>query len=294
MNTWINYHHLYYFKVIAEEGSVSQAAQKLRVGQPTLSAQLKQFEENIGIQLFQRQHKKLIITEQGKVALDYAKNIFQLGHEMYDVLHDKFKPLKHTLHIGALDSISKGLINNLTQYALKISPCLVTLSEGSSGQLLRELTAHRMDIIVTNYLPSGIDAKGINNKCIAKNNIAIFGAPEFKHLKKNFPKSISHVPLVVPTYDSRLRPDLDHWAKLNDVDMNIVVESQDIAVKKLMAINSVGLIATAPHSVTRQIERKELIQIGELKGVFEELFLLTSKRKIPNQLALNIFNRFSA
>jgi LysR family transcriptional activator of nhaA len=55
---WINYHHLLYFKVIAEEGSVSKAAEKLRLGQPTLSAQLKLFEETLGVQLFERQHKK--------------------------------------------------------------------------------------------------------------------------------------------------------------------------------------------------------------------------------------------
>ncbi len=62
MSPWINYHHLFYFKTIAEEGSVSKAAGKLRIGQPTLSAQLKQFEDAIGVQLFERQHKKLLLT----------------------------------------------------------------------------------------------------------------------------------------------------------------------------------------------------------------------------------------
>ena len=52
MNQWINYHHLFYFKAIAEEGTVSKAAEKLRLGQPTLSAQLKQLEDNLGVQLF--------------------------------------------------------------------------------------------------------------------------------------------------------------------------------------------------------------------------------------------------
>ena len=110
MNQWINYHHLYYFKTIAEEGSVSKAAEKLRLGQPTLSAQLKQFEDSLGVALFERQHKKLILTEQGKLALDYAKNIFRMGSEMYEVLHDRLKPLKPSLHIGALDSIPKQIV----------------------------------------------------------------------------------------------------------------------------------------------------------------------------------------
>lgn len=292
MSPWINYHHLFYFKTIAEEGTVSKAAEKLRLGQPTLSAQLKQFEETLGVQLFERQHKKIILTEQGKVALDYSKNIFRMGSEMYEVLHDRLKPLKPTLHVGALDSVPKQIVLQLVKHAFRISPCQITLSEGKSDELLRELISHRMDIMITNFLPAGVDGKGLYPKSITKKNIAIYGAPKFKALRKGFPKSISGVPMILPTYDSRLRQDLDHWAKLNDLELNIVVESQDISVKKLMAINQMGLIATATHTVTGQVLRGELVEIGQLQGVHEELFLLTAQRKIENSIAAKLKETF--
>lgn len=292
MNTWINYHHLFYFKTIAEEGSVSKAAEKLRLGQPTLSAQLKQFEENLGVQLFERHHKKLILTEQGKIAFDYSKNIFRMGSEMYEVLHDRLKPLKPTLHLGSLDSIPKQIILQLVKNALEISPCQVTLSEGKSGELIRELASHRMDLLVTNFLPPGIDSKGLSPKSITKKNVAFYGAQKFKGLKKNFPNSISGQPMIFPTYDSRLRQDLDHWAKLNKIELNIIVESQDIAVKKLMAINEVGLVPTATHTVMGQVQRGELIEIGQLQGVHEELFLVSSQRKIENSIAAKLKETF--
>lgn len=292
MNQWINYHHLFYFKTIAEEGSVSKAAEKLRLGQPTLSAQLKQFEDTLGVQLFERRHKKLILTEHGKVALDYAKNIFKMGSEMYEVLHDRLKPLKPSLHIGALDSVPKQIVVQLVKQAFKISPCQITLSEGKSDELLRELISHRMDLMVTNFLPDGPDGKGLYPKSIAKKNVSFYGAPKFKSLRKGFPKSISGQPMILPTYDSKLRRDLDHWAKLNKVDLNIIVESQDIAVKKLMAIGDLGLIPTATHSVTGQILRGELVEIGQLSGVYEELFLLTAQRKIENPIASKLRDTF--
>lgn len=293
MNQWINYHHLFYFKTIAEEGSVSKAAEKLRLGQPTLSAQLKQFEETLGVQLFDRQHKKLIITEQGKVALDYSKNIFKMGAEMYEVLHDKIKPLKPSLHLGALDSIPKQIVLQLVKQAFKISPCQITLSEGKSDELLRELLSHRMDLMVTNFLPSGTDSKGLYSRSITKKNVAFYGAPKFKFLRKGFPKSLSDQPMIFPTYDSRLRQDLDHWAKLNKIDLNIIIESQDISVKKLMATNELGLIPTATHTVTEQILRGELIEIGQIQGVHEELFLVTAQRKIENLIASKLRDLFS-
>ena len=122
MTNWINYHHLYYFKTVAEEGSVSKAAVKLSIGQPTLSAQLKLFEDTLGVPLFERRHKKLLLTEQGAVALEYSKNIFKMGSEMYEVLHDRLKPLKPSLHIASLDSVSKQVVLQLVKQALKISP----------------------------------------------------------------------------------------------------------------------------------------------------------------------------
>ncbi len=292
MSPWINYHHLFYFKTVAEEGSVSKAALKLRIGQPTLSAQLKQFEDNLGVQLFERQHKKLLLTEQGKVAFDYSKNIFRMGSEMYEVLHDRLKPLKPHLHLGSLDSVPKQIVLQMVKHAFRISPCQITLSEGKGDELLRELLAHRMDLMVTNFLPSGPDAKGLYPKSITKKNVAFYGAPKFKNLRKSFPQSISGQALIVPTYDSRLRQDLDHWAKLNKVELNIIVESQDIAVKKLMAINELGLIAAATHTVTGQVLRGELIEIGQVQGVYEELFLVSAQRKIENPIASKLKDSF--
>lgn len=292
MNPWINYHHLFYFKTIAEEGSVSKAAEKLLVGQPTLSAQLKQFEDSLGVQLFERQHKKLTLTEQGKVALDYAKGIFRMGSEMYEVLHDRLKPLKMSLHLGALDSVPKQIVLQLVKSAFRISPCQITLSEGKADELIRELIAHRIDLIVTNFLPTGLDAKGLYPKTITKKNVAFYGAPKFKPLRKGFPKSISGIPMILPTYDSKMRQDLDHWAKLNQIELNISVESQDISVKKLLAINALGLIPTATHTVTGQVLRGELIEIGQLQGVHEELYLISAQRKIENPIAKKLKDIF--
>ncbi len=292
-NPWINYHHLYYFKAIAESGSVSKAAEKLRIGQPTLSAQLKLFEDTMGIQLFERQHKKLILTEQGRVALDYARNIFKMGSEMYEVLHDRLKPAKTSLHIGAIDSIPKQIILELVKQAVQIGPCQITLSEGKPDELLRELTAHRVDLMVSNFLPAGVDAKGLSPRRITKKNVAFYGAPSFQFLRKGFPLSLSGQPMILPTFDSKLRQDLEHWARLHKIEWDIVTESQDISVKKLLAAHGLGLIATASHTVTRQVEDGSLVEIGSLQGVYEELFLMTAQRKMENPVAAKLMAHFT-
>jgi len=292
MNSWLNYHHLFYFKTIAEEGSVSKAAEKLRLGQPTLSAQLKQFEETMGVQLFERQHKKLLLTEQGQIALDYARNIFRMGSEMVEVLNDRVAPHKLALQVGALDSVAKQVVVQLSKQAYKFGDCSITLVEGKSDELLRELLSHKIDILITNFLPSGTDAKGLNHRLLTKKNIGIYGAPAFKPLRKGFPNNLSGQPMILPTYDSKLRYDLDHWSKSQGVFLNVIAESQDIAVKKLMAISGLGLIPAATHTVTRQILAGELVEIGQLQGVYEDLFLVTASRKVENPIAAKLMQSF--
>ncbi len=293
MSSWINYHHLYYFKTIAEEASVSKAAVKLRLGQPTLSAQLKQFEEALGFKLFERQHKKLILTEQGKVALEYSRNIFKLGSEMIEVLHDRVRPTRPTLCIAALDSMPKQIVLQMVQMALKIAPCHITLLEGRSDELLMELSSHRVDLLLTNFIPTALNSKGLFHRSIAKNRVSFYGAPKFKKLRGGFPKSIIGEPLILPTYDSKLRYDLEHWSQAVSIPLEALSESQDIAVKKLMAISGLGLLPAAAHTVTRQVLSGELIEIGKLENVHEELFLVTAKRKMENRIAKEIMAKFT-
>jgi len=292
VNSWMNYHHLFYFKTIAEEGSVSKAAEKLRLGQPTLSAQLKQFEETLGVQLFERQHKKLILTEQGQIALDYARNIFKMGSELVEVLNDRITPQKLSVQVGALDSVAKQVIVQLAKCAYKIGDCSISFIEGKPDELLRELISHRIDILVTNFLPSGTDAKGLSHRLLTKKNVGIYGAHNFKNLRKGFPQSLTQQPMILPTYDSKLRYDLDHWSKGQQIIVNCIAESQDIAVKKLMAVSGLGLIPAANHTVTRQVLAGELIEIGQLAGVYEELYLVAASRKIENPVASKIMKTF--
>jgi LysR family transcriptional activator of nhaA len=289
---WINYHHLYYFKTIAEEGSVSKAASKLKLGQPTLSAQLKQLEDSLEIKLFDRKNKRLELTEQGELTLSYCKNIFQLGQEMYEALHDKFKANKVILRIGAIDSVPKQIVLHMVKTALKNKDCQILLVEGKTHDLLAQLNARQIDLLLTNFLPADSSSKNLNYRSVAKKPVCFYAAQEFKHLRKGFPQSLSGQPIILPTYDSKVRFDIDQWALSNKITLNICVESQDIALKKLLATEGVGLLPTSSFSVLRQVLSGELVQIGSLDKVFDDLLLISAQRKIENPLVDFLMKNF--
>jgi LysR family transcriptional activator of nhaA len=292
MRNWINYHHLLYFKLIAEQDSVSKAAEKLRLSQSTLSAQLKQFEDTLGVKLFERHHKKLVLTDQGKVTLDYAKNIFSMGNELFEVLNDKMTPSRTSLQVGALDSVPKQVTLQITKEALRIGKCHVSIVEGKSDEIFRELTAHRLDLVITNFIPTAVEVKGLVHKVLSNRVVSVFGAEKFKPLRKGFPESIQGQPFIMPTYDSKMRYDLEHWLKTRSIKVDAIAESQDIGLKKLMAIDGLGLIPAASHTVNRQVLGGELFEIGKLTSMNEELYLVSAQRKIENPIAKVLFKTF--
>jgi len=291
-STWLNYHHLFYFRTIATEGSIARAAEKLRLGQPTLSAQLKQLEESLGTPLFERQHKKLILTEQGRKALEYSNEIFRLGNEMQEVLHDRPAPTRIHLALGALDSVPKHVILALTKAAYKLENCVVSVLEGKGDELLRELAAHRIDLVLSNYLPSVTDMERIRSRKVAETPILVCGAPGFKGLKKNFPESLQQAPFVLPTRHSKLRHDMEHYFQSSGISVDAVAETQDTSLQLLLGTGGIGLIPVPEIAVSAQLKEKSLVEIGRLPAMREDLYLIGVSRKIENELATKLFNSF--
>ena len=86
---FLNYHHLRYFWVVAKEGGLRKAAEKLHVSQPTISAQIAALEGTLDEKLFQRGGRALALTETGHRVLGYAEEIFSLGQELLDAARQR-------------------------------------------------------------------------------------------------------------------------------------------------------------------------------------------------------------
>lgn len=291
---WLNYHHLHYFWIIATEGSIARASEKLKLGQPALSAQLKQLEESIGVPLFDRRNRKLVLTDAGKVALQYASEIFRLGAEMVEALHDRL-PLSSKVHvqIGALDSVPKDIALRLTEQALATANCSVSILEGKGDELFRELLAHRLDLILSNYPPPAVEGVRVYARSVAKLPVAIYSAPKFAGLKKGFPKSLDGQRFVLPTPHSKLRHDFEHYFKVNGLTFEPVAETQDSTLQKIMGASGLGLIPIAEAAAEDLTRDKKLVKLGRLESVFDEIWLIAASRRVENPVAAELLKSFA-
>lgn len=289
---WVNYHHLLYFKTIAVEGGIAKAAKKLRLGQPTLSTQMKQFEDTLGHELFDRSKRQLQLTEVGRMVLGYASEIFKLGDEMVDSLGDQHVTTKIQVQIGAMDTVPKHLTLKVFHKAQESFDCVAAISEGHGDELLRELRAHRLDLVISNYPPAVGEAAGFYAKSIARMPVAVCGSDKFSSLKRGFPNSLNGQPFVMPSLQSKLRHDVEHYLKLNDIHVNTIAEVQDTSLQKLMGTHGDGLIPIALPAAQELIANKELVNLGILQDVHEELWLIAAQRRIQNPVASAIMKDF--
>lgn len=289
---WINYHHLYYFKVIATEGGVAKAAKKLRLGQPTLSTQIKQFESVLGYELFNRTKKHLQITEAGKLVLNYANEIFRLGDEMLDALSDNLATSRIQVQIGAMDTVPKHMIAKVMEFAQEEYDCSISIREGHGDQLLRELRAHQIDLLIANHPPPVSDKSSFFAKNICKMPVVVCASPEFSKLKKDFPRSLHQQPAVMPSLQSKLRHDVDHFFRLNDIHLQIVAEVQDTSLQTMLGTQGRGIIPIAEPAIADLKSDKSLIVLGTLPQVYEELWFIAAERKLQNPVAATIMRHF--
>lgn len=288
MTEWLNYHHLFYFKTIATEGGIAKAAEKLRLGQPTLSTQLRQLEDSLGHALFDRRNRSLQLTEAGKLALEYANEIFRMGDEMQEALDDHIVANRTHVAIGAIDSVPKHIIQEMVIKTRELSHCSISILEGKGDELLRELAAHRIDLLISDYPPPVSDTEGLYARSIAKLNVSVFGAPESVGLRKDFPRSVEGKPFILPTRHSKLRHDLDHYFKINEISIDVIAETQDTSLQKLLGTSGTGLVPLAESAADDLIKAKSLIKLGRLENLHEEIWLISASRKIQNPVAANV------
>ena len=95
---------LTYFLTIAEEGQITAAARRLHMAQPPLSQQMKNLEEELGVQLFKRGPRQVQLTDAGEILLRRAQQIVNLSDSTLREITDFKEGLRGTLAIGTVSS----------------------------------------------------------------------------------------------------------------------------------------------------------------------------------------------
>jgi len=144
----LNYKHLRYFWMVAKTGSIAKAASQLNLTPHSISGQLSEFAEALGVALFRKSGRSLELTDTGRRIVSYAETIFSTGDELLELVRDKsFATM--SFRIGCADSVSKLIACQLVEPALKLKePVRLICREGRLDSLIGDLAVHRLDLVI--------------------------------------------------------------------------------------------------------------------------------------------------
>ena len=144
----LNYKHLYYFWVVAKEGSIAKASQILHLTPPTLSAQINTLEEMLDVKLFKKSGRHLALTEIGKITYEYAESIFLLGMELENFISNDQHQMQIQFKVGITEVMPKLIVYRLLDPAFQLSQDIrIVCHEDKFESLLTDLASHKLDLI---------------------------------------------------------------------------------------------------------------------------------------------------
>jgi LysR family transcriptional activator of nhaA len=287
---WLNYHHLLYFWVTAREGGVARASKVLRLSQPTISAQIKRLEEVLGVKLFQRHGRSLVLTDTGRMVYKYADEIFGIGRELLDAIRSNQPGRALPLTVGVSNAVPKLIACRLLRPLMGApSPVRLVCHEENTEQLLTQLATHALDVVLADRpAPPHIRVKAFNH-LLGESDTGFFAAPALAaKLKRRFPQSLHDVPTVVSTLNTALRRDLDAWFHAIAVRPSVVGEFEDPALMKVFGAES-GAVFPAPFAIAADVCRMYGVALaGRTDAVKERYYAISAERRLthPGVLAI--------
>lgn len=297
----LNYQHLYYFWEVAKHGGITKACEKLLLAQPTVSAQLKQFSKSIGLKLFNRNGRNLVLSEDGKMVFEFASQIFSLGNNLKKRIQLGENTSITTIKIGIADVLSRELVFNL------INPLLaddlnifLQCHDDETHALLGKLALGELDIVISDVPVNPFIKVKSYNHLIGESSVTFIGSYQLvAKFKPGFPNSLSNAPFLMPMKGTSLRQILDNWFDENNLVPKIVAELADIDLFEDFGKSGIGFFAL-PNVATRGIlKNKNFKSLGRAETAKESFFIISPEKILKNEIALlilenaraNIFNK---
>jgi LysR family transcriptional activator of nhaA len=287
---WLNYHHLLYFWTVVREGGVSKAAEKLRLSQPTVSAQVKTLEGALGEPLLERQGRTLALTEIGRVVYRYADEIFTTGRELQETL--KGRPSGRALQftVGVANAVPKLIAYRLLRAAIEGPEAVqIRCREDHPDQLVAQLAVHALDVVISDGPAAPHVRVKVFNHLLGESGTTFFAAgPLARRIRRGFPRSLNDTPTLLPTINTALRRALDQWFEAEDLHPPVAGEFEDSALLKAFG-ESGRAVFPAPTAIEREVCRHYRVAVvGRSSRVRERYYAISAERRLkhPGVLAI--------
>lgn len=286
----LNYKHLRYFWMVAKTGSIASAAAQLHLTPQSISGQLTEFAEVLGVELFRRVGRNLEVTETGRRILSYAEEIFSTGDELMELVRDKSLTTTMAFRVGCADSVSKLIACRLLEPALALGePVKLICREGRLASLIADLSIHRLDLVIADRpMPSHLSVRGYSH-LLGESSMNAFATPQLiARIGSDFPACLNGAPILLPGEDFAIHQRVLHWLEKSGVHPRVAGEFDDSAMMKAFGHSGAGVFF-APSVIATQIcEQYGVEVLGRIDTLVEQVYAITTERRISHPATVAI------
>lgn len=280
----LNFKHLRYFHAVAHDGNLTNAARRLNVSQSALSTQIRQLEESIGHELFERRGRRLELTEAGRVALNYADGIFETASEMMATFSSGAGQARRHLRIGTVANLSRNFQIRFLGPVLARDDVHLVIRSGPLAALVAALEAHEIDILLTNRLPLRDSATSWSAHLLDEAPVSLIAHEPPASQAPLLADVLSRERLIVPSTESGVRADFDLLVDRLGILPNIVAEADDMAMLRLLVREGTGIGLTPPIVVQDELKSGVLHELLKVPGLIERFYAIVQSRRFQHPL----------
>lgn len=284
-----NYNHLYYFHVTAKLGGVSNAAKYLHISQPSLSSQLKVFENSLDQKLFEKRGRNLHLTPEGERAYAYSKKMFAVAADFAESLRTPSEKQSQRIRIGITDQVERpfiaDILSPLIREQKKTAEKTFFVSSASSEVLLAQLRNEEIDLLLTNKPIYAEDVRELASASMPVN--LLVATQTLKDLKIRISRKTSPVEflnaipwgMILPSYKMKLRHEIDLFFQEIKVRKKVVFESDVMSVVGRAIIDGAGVGFLPVPYVLPEIRNGGLTVLGPKIGYWKHTVYLLGRKE---------------
>ena len=273
--------HLHYFWVVANEGGITRAADRLGMAVQTVSTQVRELERSLGHALLKPAGRGLALTEPGVAAMCQADRIFQLGEQLPSVLRDALGSSGVRLAVGISDGLPKLAVRRLLEPVMHEPRLRLLCHEDRFEDLLADLALHRLDVVLADRAAPPNPNLKLYSHALGSSPLAWYApATLYAAARRGFPHSLADVPVLLPTAHAAARVRLDQWFDRIDVRPRVVGEFEDSALLKTFGAGGMGVFPVAELVQDELMTRYKVRRVGPCDGVEQLFFAVGTEKKV--------------
>lgn len=289
-----NLYQLTTFVTVVSEGSMTAAADKLYLTQPAVSQQIRNLEEDLGVELLVRGVRQIKATPQGEVLYEYAKKIINLTQQAEIAIKSIGNQMKGQLRIGTLNSLGLHLMSPIVGRLMRHNPDLSLKIDYAKGEeLIKSFKKGQYDVLILPDVKAEFDSdlENCEQKFLVKEEMWLVGSNKEEKMPQQISlKDIGDFSLVnfveeFPGFNKTVNGKL----QAQNLKVTSIFESSNVGTLKRVIEAGLGWGFLPAHSIKKQVRSGRLNRVYVKDLHYEIDLIFYYKKSSENKALIEVF-----